>query len=54
MGIWENMMNKMMEKKLSSMSKEEKKKMMEEMMPKMMEGARAHVARRVNIVLLAY
>jgi len=38
MKIWENMMNKMMEKKLSSMSKEEKMKMMETMMPKMMEG----------------
>jgi hypothetical protein len=38
MKIWENMMNKMMEKKLSSMSKGEKMKMMETMMPKMMEG----------------
>jgi len=38
MKIWENMMNKMMERKLSSMSKEEKMRMMESMMPKMMEG----------------
>jgi hypothetical protein len=32
------MMNMMMNRKLSSMTREEKKKMMEEMMPKMMEG----------------
>lgn len=38
MGIWDNLMNKMMDRKLSSMTMEEKKKMMENMMPKMMEG----------------
>lgn len=38
MVIFENIMKKMMNKKLSSMSKEEKMKMMQEMMPKMMEG----------------
>ena len=38
MGIWDNMINMMMDRKLSSMTREEKKKMMEKMMPKRIKG----------------